>query len=99
MPRLPIAAAAMIVLSAGFARAQYSGPFSYQDNHTANFSNILPDYEGKRSYADIQRDLEIERQYRATVNARIPDKKPSKDPWRNIRSAPVAEPYDRHRPM
>jgi len=99
MLRKLIFAAAITVLSTGLARAQYSGPYAYQDNSSTSF-NLFPDYEGKRSYADLQRDQQIEQQYRATVNARIPDKKPSNDPWKNVRQAPPPAAYlDRHRPM
>jgi len=37
-----------------------------------------------------------ERSYNETVK-RIPDKKASNDPWKNVRQAPAAE--DRHRPQ
>jgi hypothetical protein len=29
----------------------------------------------------------------------MPDKKPSNDPWKNMRQAPAEPAYDRHRPM
>jgi hypothetical protein len=102
MLRKLIFAAAIVVVSTGWAQAQYSGPYAYQETGGTNF-NLFPDYEGKRSYGDVQRDRVIEEQYRATVNARIPDKKPSNDPWKTIRPAATATPAqpasDRHRPM
>ena len=96
MLRKPIFAAALVVLSAGFARAQYSGPYAYQDSNYVGIP-FITDYEGKRSYADIQRDRQIEQAYRETVR-RIPDKKPSNDPWKKIRPTEAAISVDRHRP-
>ena len=94
MSRALLAALALLVLSADLARAQFSGPYAYQDGGASGF-NIVPEYEGRRSYADIQRDLEIERRYKETLRTRIPDKKPSNDPWRGVRAAPASA--DRHR--
>jgi len=52
-----------------------------------------------RSPEDAGRDTEIEMKYNATLRSKIPDKKPSNDPWKNIRSAPTAVATDRHRPQ
>jgi len=41
------------------------------------------------------REVEIERKYKETLK-KIPNKKPSNDPWVGVRPAPVA---DRYRPM
>ena len=81
--------------SAEFALAQYSGPYAIQDS--SYIALPLIDYEGKRSYADIQRDRQIEQAYRETVS-RIPDRKPSNDPWKKIRPTAAAISVDRHRP-
>jgi hypothetical protein len=97
MPRTLIYAAAVVILSAGSARAQYSGPYAYQDNNNVGFP-LITDYEGKRSYADTERDRQIERDYRQVVT-RIPDRKPSNDPWKNVRPAATASAADRHRPQ
>ena len=39
-----------------------------------------------------------ERNYQETVK-RIPDKKPSNDPWKTVRQAPTASSPDRHSPQ
>ena len=96
MLRKLIVVAALVVPSTEFARAQYSGPYAIQDTSYVAFP-LLTDYEGKRSYADIQQDRQIERAYRDTVQ-RIPDKKPSNDPWKKIRPTAAAITIDRHRP-
>jgi hypothetical protein len=43
-------------------------------------------------------DAEGERQYRETLK-KIPNRKPSNDPWATIRQTPTASPVDRHRPQ
>ena len=103
MSRLLIGTAVLVVLSAGLARAQVTDSlpgYGIEDGPVFSYG-LFPDYEQTRSQAQIERDLEIERKYRETVKARIPDRRPSNDPWKNIRSAPAAAavPYDRHRPM
>ena len=104
MSRRLVTAAALVVMSAGFARAQvtdslpgYGGP----DDYNYQVWSILPDYEQVRSPAQLQRDAEIERRYNETLRSKIPDKKASNDPWRTVRRAPttpaVTKP-DRYRP-
>jgi hypothetical protein len=90
-------AAAILSLSAGLARAQVTGPIPNTGLEVGrDFSwGGLSTYDAPRG--PTARDIEIERRYRETVSARIPDRKASKDPWRNLRqAAPVAVP-DRHR--
>ena len=55
-------------------------------------------YGPSRSPEAAGRDTEIEMKYNETLKSKIPDKKPSNDPWKNIRSAPTAA-ADRHRPQ
>jgi hypothetical protein len=102
MLRTLIGAVALLALFAAQARAQVTDSlpgYSPYDSNVYSFG-LGPDYEQVRSPEQIERDLEIERRYRETVNARIPNRKPSNDPWKNIRPAPAAAvPYDRHRPM
>ena len=102
MLRKLIFAAAITIARRDGRRRSIPGLMPTRTSGGTNF-NIFPDYEGKRSYGDVQRDRVIEEQYRATVNARIPDKKPSNDPWKTIRPAAAVAPtqpaYDRHRPM
>ena len=91
-----LVALGLTMLSAGAAQAQYSAPVGTYDTSGTNLS-LLPDYEQTRSYSDAQRDREINRQYREVAD-RIPDKKGSRDPWKNIRQTP-SQALDRHRPM
>ena len=56
--------------------------------------NLTPAYERPITAQDM-RDMEVEKKYRASL-AKIPNKKPSKDPWAGIRPT-AAE--DRHRPQ
>jgi hypothetical protein len=102
-PRLPVITAALVVLSAGLASAQGTDSlpgYGLQDGPIFNYG-LFPDYEQTRSAAQVERDLEIERKYRETVKAKIPDRNSKSDPWKNLRSAPAAAavPYDRHRPI
>jgi hypothetical protein len=98
MLRQPILAAALVMLSAGFARAQYTGPVGSVNSYGDFGMNLFPDYEQTRPLAEIERDREINQKYRETI-ARIPDKKPSNDPWKNIRPASTAVVVDRHKPQ
>ena len=99
MVRMLIGAAVFAALSAASARAQITDSLpGYGLDDTTVFSYGLgPEYEQTRSLEQLARDREIERQYRDVVSRRIPDRKASNDPWKNIRSAPSASAYDRHR--
>ena len=91
----PLAAVALVLLSAGFARAQITPITSgLPDNSTNTGFALTPGYETPMS-AQSARDMEIERKYNETLK-KIPNKKPSNDPWAGVRAAPVA---DRHRPQ
>jgi hypothetical protein len=84
MSRSLIGAAAVLVLLTGAARAQLLPlPGAQRPPHR---ENALQQAEG-------------ERQYRAAVNATIPDKKPSNDPWKNVRTAAPDPAIERHRPQ
>jgi hypothetical protein len=99
MLRHLVLAAVLVILSTGLARAQVTDIGSGLPDETY-YPGFAIDYEGKRSYEDLERDRQIEQKYREVVDTRIPDRKPSKDPWGNIRQAPVAAvPYDRYRPQ
>jgi hypothetical protein len=93
MLRLSIAAFALAVLPAELARAQITdittGRPPGADGQGISFFGA---YERPMTAADM-RAQEIERDYRRTM-AKIPDKKPSKDPWAGIRAT---APADRHR--
>jgi hypothetical protein len=95
MLRLLIAAfaLALAVLPAEVARAQITdittGRPPGADGQGISFFGA---YERPLTAADM-RAQEIERDYRRTM-AKIPDRKPSKDPWAGIRAT---TPVDRHR--
>jgi hypothetical protein len=94
MLRHLIFAAALPVLTVGLARAQVTGPIpnsGMDDGRYTNW-NAFPIYERSATPEEVGRVNEIDRRYRETV-AKIPDKKPSRDPWKNIRAAPTS---DRH---
>jgi hypothetical protein len=54
-------------------------------------------YANSRTPEQVGRELEIERNYREAVK-KIPDRKPSNDPWKIVRQAPPrpAATHDRH---
>jgi hypothetical protein len=100
LPKLT-AAAVLVVLSAGAARAQVTDslPGYGPDYRDYPVWTVVPDYDQTRSPEQLQRDREIERRYNETLKTKIPDKKASNDPWRTVRQAPKeAPPPDRHRP-
>jgi hypothetical protein len=98
MLRIPLAAVLFLAVSASVARAQYTGPLP---NSGSGFDdrqfywNVLPSGERFESEAD----REQERRYQETLRTRIPNRKPSNDPWAGVRQTPRAAPPDRHRPQ
>ena len=91
----PLTAVALVVLSAGLARAQITPITSGLPENANNYGfSLSPGYETPIS-AQSYRDMEIERRYNETLK-KIPNKKPVNDPWAGVRQAPVA---DRHRPQ
>ena len=77
-------------------------------HHRVDPDVVVPDYNtfyltpgtySTRTREQAGRDVEIERQYRAVVDTRIPDKKASGDPWKSVRRAPAAAApvADRHK--
>ena len=99
MLRRSIFAAVLIVLPASLARAQVtdinSGRPDGADYYT--WGTFPTGYGRSRSPEDAGRDTEIELKYRETLTSKIPDRKPSNDPWKNIRPASTASAVDRHR--
>jgi hypothetical protein len=94
MPKL-LRATAMIVLSAGLARAQVQDISRALPPTPAGYGYTLsPIYERPITAQDM-RETEIDRNYRAALN-KIPNKKPSRDPWTGVRQV---TPEDRHRPQ
>jgi hypothetical protein len=52
--------------------------------------NLLPTEAPKKSAEELEKEKQIEHDYRSTMD-KIPDqKKKSNDPWGNVRSAPAA---------
>ena len=96
MCRRLAAAAAIITLCAGTASAQIPGdsPRSGVGAAVAN-SGSRPILGISRQ--NVPRSSDEDRQYETAVRG-IPDGKPVKDPWGNIRRGPTVAPkYDRHR--
>jgi hypothetical protein len=98
MLRKLIGAAAIVVMSAGAARAQHTGPLPnsgfYGDDRFG--ISMWPPLTRAQTPEDVGREHDIEQQYQETLRTKIPDRKPSSnDPWRKIRPAPAAS--DRHR--
>jgi hypothetical protein len=91
MLRKPGLAAVLIGLSAGAAHAQAAGmiPGYYRPTIGA-----LMQYDGSVAH-EMQRMNEIDRQYRAAL-AKIPNRKPPKDPWAGVRNAPAPDQHAPH---
>jgi hypothetical protein len=90
----PTIAFTLIVLSARLAEAQITPIASGLPDNAYNYGLNLYGYERPITAQDM-REQEIERKYKETMR-KIPNKKPSNDPWAGVRPAAVA---DRHRPM
>ena len=97
MLRMPIGAAVLTLLFATAAPAQITGPVPntghYEDPSTT--WNAWSGIGRTQVPEDAGREHEIER-YRETLKTKIPDRKPSKDPGRNIRPAANALPGKDH---
>ena len=100
MLRQFIRAAAFIVLFAGTASAQIVPGDSPN-------RGVGGEVAGSRGIGALSRtrapkgnwaEYENERNYRETLK-RIPDKKSSNDPWKNVRQAPAVPVVDRHQPQ
>ncbi|MFL5151724.1 MAG: hypothetical protein ACJ8C3_02570 [Microvirga sp.] len=101
MLRRLIFAAVLVVLPANLARAQITdittGRPPGADYYT--WGTFPTGYGPSHSPEDAGRDTEIELKYRETLTSKIPNRKPSNDPWKTIRPAPTARAADRHRPQ
>jgi hypothetical protein len=97
MLRTSIAALVLALLPVEFARAQItditSGRPPGADGQGISFFGA---YERPMSAADM-RSQEIEKDYRKALT-KIPNKKPSGDPWSGIRTT-TTRADDRHRPQ
>jgi len=98
MVRISIAAAALIALTGGLASAQIT-PIDKGVPAGGDIPSIneWSPYYRTRTPEQVGRDVEIEQNYRAAVS-KIPDRKPSNDPWKSIRPS-AATTVDRHRPQ
>ncbi|WP_068024243.1 hypothetical protein [Rhodoplanes sp. Z2-YC6860] len=93
--RILIAVFSLFYLIGGSAHAQITPIASGLPEGANNYSfGLSPGYERPLTAQDM-REQEIEYKYRETLK-KIPNKKPTNDPWAGVRAAPVA---DRHRPM
>jgi len=72
------------LIPAGAILALLSGPALPQS------LNLIPDTKRHLTAEEQQQERDAESRYRETING-IPDKKTSKDPWGNVRSAPAAK--------
>lgn len=98
MLRHLLIAPALILLAAHPTRAQVGDITSGRSEASYNYFSLTPSYERPMTAEDMRRN-EIEQKYREVVRARIPDKKPSNDPWKSVRQAPTATAtFNRHRP-
>jgi hypothetical protein len=90
-----IGAAAFIIVFADMSHAQVL------PGDTINRWNgawAAQGYGVARSHApeDVWREQQSEHKYREALKT-IPNKKPSNDPWKNVRQAPASSAVDRHR--
>jgi len=101
MLRRLIFATLLIVLPASFVRAQITDITSGLPDGAGIYSwGAFPSSgygRPPRSPEDAGRDTEIEAKYNETLQSKIPNRKPSNDPWKTIR--PAAAAVDRHRPQ
>ena len=94
MLRLPVAALIVTILPAGLASAQITDITTGRPPGAdgRGVSLLGGHFERPMTAADI-RAQDIERDYRRAMS-KIPDKKPSKDPWAGVRATATT---DRHR--
>ena len=89
---------ALLVLAALPSHAQVGDITSGRSDASYNYFSLTPSYERPMTAEDMRRN-EIEQKYREVVRAKIPDRKPSSDPWKTVRQAPAAKAtFERHRP-
>ena len=86
----------MFMMCPGHAPAQVTGPIPNTAQDDRYYWSMWA-VGGGRTPEQAGRDAEIEAKYRETLKSKIPDKRPSTDPWRTVRQAPAAAPGDRHR--
>jgi hypothetical protein len=84
-----IQALALVVLFTVAAYAQMTDSGNNSGSSGMNM-NMMPDSRRRLTPEQSQREHEIEREYRETVNSKIPDKKGSNDPWGKVRPNPAS---------
>jgi hypothetical protein len=98
MLRKLVGTAALIIVSAGAAHAQMTGPVPNTAQDNRPYYNPWAIGGRERTPEDAGRDAEIEMKYRETLRTKIPDRRPSSnDPWRTVRQAPAATSSAKHR--
>jgi hypothetical protein len=91
MLRILIGTATAVALYTGTAHAQFGSANGNTGVGNGGLSGgMIPDGRRRLTPEEAHREQQIEREYRETVNSKIPDKKPTNDPWGNVRSAPAA---------
>ena len=99
MSHAPLLAIALLAFCPGVARAQITDITSGRpDGVYYGGLGLTNAYERPNTAEDLRRN-EIEVKYREVVRAKIPDKKPSNDPWKSVRPTAAAITIDRHRPQ
>ena len=96
MSRPLIAAIAIVALSAGAAHAQIKDITNVAPDDGTYRWNMWPPIGRAENPEDAGREHDIDLRYRETLRTKIPNRKPSNDPWRSIRRAPAVSP-DKHR--
>ena len=79
--------ALVVLFTGGAAYAQMTD--SGNTSSGAMNMNMLPNSQRRLTPEQAQREDAIEREYRETVNNKIPDKKGSNDPWGKVRPSPA----------
>jgi hypothetical protein len=95
MLRRLIGAAVLVLVSATAAPAQITGPVPNMGQFEDPRSTWNPWIGRAEVPEDAGREHEIQR-YRETLKTKIPDRKPSNDPWRSIRPASTTSPGKQH---
>lgn len=97
MSRVALALLAFAMVCADRASAQMTGPIPNTAQDDRYYYSMWPGIGSSRTPESAGRDAEVELKYRETLKTKIPDKRPSNDPWRTVRQAPTPSTADRHR--
>ena len=90
MLRILIGTATAVALYTGTAHAQFGSANGNTGVGNGGLSGgMIPDGRRRLTPEEAHREQQIEREYRETVNSKIPDKKGSNDPWGKVRANPA----------